>query len=111
MLAHSYLFSFRYTVGMTLDAGDIELRRDLLEHLAQSEFAHWMTARTSCAYIAGKYDIDADEVFREHVQDLKELGLVVENADGHRVTAEGREKLGVPYTNPLSRDDYGDCPR
>ena len=92
---------------MTTDAGDIDLRRDLLEHLAQSEHAHWMNARTSCTYIAGKYDIDADDVYREHVLDLVDLGLVVESHEGHRVTPEGRRKLGIPYTNPLSRDDYG----
>ena len=93
---------------MATDAGDIDLRRDLLEHLAKSEFAFWMNARTSCAYIAGKYDIDTDDVFAEHVQDLKDLGLVVENADGHRVTAKGRRKLGGVYTNPLNRPDCGD---
>ena len=92
---------------MTADAGDIDLRRDLLEHLAQAEFASWMNARTSCTYIAGKYDIDTDDVYREHVQDLINLGLVTESNEGHRVTEKGREKLGVPYTNPLSRDDYG----
>jgi ribosomal protein S19E (S16A) len=47
-------------------------------------------------------------VYREHVQDLKGLGLVTESHDGHQVTAKGREKLGTPYTNPLSRDDYGE---
>ena len=93
---------------MATDAGDIDLRRDLLEHLAKSEFAFWMNARTSCTYIAGKYDIDADAVFTEHVQDLINLGLVEEDHKGHRVTAEGRRKLGGVYTNPLSRADYGD---
>lgn len=93
---------------MTLDAGDIDLRRDLLEHLAQSEFSNFMNMRTSCTYIAGKYDLDADDVYHDHVQDLKNLGLVVENADGHRVTEKGREKHCSPYTNPLSRPDYGD---
>lgn len=108
MLARSYFFSPRYTDGMGVDAGDVEFRRDLLEHLAQSEFAHWMNARTSCTYIANKYDLDADDVFREHVQDLKELGLVTESHEGHRVTQEGRQKLGGVYTNPLDRPDYGD---
>ena len=93
---------------MCADAGDIDLRRDLLEHLAKSEFAHWMNARTSCAYIAKRYDIDADEVFREHVQDLINLGLVTESHEGHRVTEKGREKLGGVYTNPLNRPGYGD---
>lgn len=93
---------------MSPDASDIELRRDLLEHLAKSEFAHWMNARTSCVYIANKYRLDSEEVYREHVQDLKGLGLVTESHDGHRVTAEGRRKLGGVYTNPLSRADYGE---
>ena len=93
---------------MTLDSGDIELRRDLLEHLAKSEFAHWMNAQTSCTYIANKYDIGADDVYREHVLDLVGLGLVAESHEGHRVTPEGRRKLGAPYTNPLDRADYGD---
>lgn len=93
---------------MTSDAGDIDLRRDLLEHLAQSEFPNFMDIRTSCTYIAGKYDIDADDVYREHVLDLVDLGLVVESHEGHRVTPEGRRKLGAPYTNPLDRADYRD---
>lgn len=93
---------------MSVDSGDIELRRDLLEHLGRSEFAHWMNARTSCVYIAKKYDLDADDVYRDHVRDLKQLGLVTESHDGHRVTRKGREMLGVPYTNPLDRPDYGD---
>lgn len=108
MLARSYFFSPPLAVGMGMDAGDIELRRDLLEHLAQSEFSSFMNTRTSCNYIAKKYDLDADDVYRDHVQDLKDLGLVVENADGHRVTPAGRRKLGGVYTNPLDRPDYGD---
>jgi predicted transcriptional regulator len=93
---------------MATDAGDIDLRRDLLEHLAQAEHAHWMNARTSCVYIAGKYDIDTNAVFTEHVQDLINLGLVEEDHSGHRVTEKGRERLGGVYLNPLTRPDYGD---
>ena len=60
-----------------------------------------MNTRTSCAYIAKKYDIDADDVYHEHVLDLKDIGLVDEDHVGHRVTAEGRRKLGGMYVNPL----------
>lgn len=61
---------------MALDAGDINLRREVLEHLAQTEHLHWMNARTSCTYTVNNYGLDADDVFAEHVQVFKDFGLV-----------------------------------